>query len=69
MRTTGNTHAIERSKNMLAPSIKEMRQLAHNLMPEALVKFGLDTALKDFCNDIKTKWCISSILPINRFGE
>jgi signal transduction histidine kinase len=21
-------------------------------MPEALVKFGLDTALKDFCNDI-----------------
>lgn len=22
------------------------------MMPEALVKFGLDTALKDFCNDI-----------------
>jgi two-component system, NarL family, sensor kinase len=22
-------------------------------MPEALVKFGLDTALKDFCNDIQ----------------
>lgn len=29
-----------------------MRRVAHNLMPEALVKFGLDTALKDFCNDI-----------------
>jgi signal transduction histidine kinase len=22
------------------------------MMPEALVKFGLDTALKDFCNDV-----------------
>ena len=29
-----------------------MRRVAHNMMPEALVKFGLDTALKDFCNDI-----------------
>ncbi len=37
---------------MLDSSIKEMRRVAHNMMPEALVKFGLDTALKDFCNDI-----------------
>lgn len=29
-----------------------MRRVAHNMMPEALVKFGLDTALRDFCNDI-----------------
>ena len=29
-----------------------MRRVAHNMMPEALIKFGLDTALKDFCNDI-----------------
>ncbi|HRF25676.1 MAG TPA: ATP-binding protein, partial [Chitinophagaceae bacterium] len=28
------------------------RRVAHNMMPESLVKFGLDTALKDFCNDI-----------------
>jgi len=26
--------------------------VAHNMMPESLVKFGLDTALKDFCNEI-----------------
>jgi signal transduction histidine kinase len=38
--------------DMLDGSIKEMRRVAHNMMPEALVKFGLDTALKDFCNDI-----------------
>jgi len=29
-----------------------MRRVAHNMMPEALLKFGLDTALKDLCNDI-----------------
>jgi two-component system, NarL family, sensor kinase len=50
--TPENTQAFERSMDMLDSSIKEMRRVAHNMMPEALVKFGLDTALKDFCNDI-----------------
>ena len=47
-----NALVFERSMDMLDSSIKEMRRVAHNMMPEALVKFGLDTALKDFCNDI-----------------
>ena len=50
--TPANVQAFERSMDMLDSSIKEMRRVAHNMMPEALVKFGLDTALKDFCNDI-----------------
>ena len=50
--TPENNQAFERSMDMLDSSIKEMRRVAHNMMPEALVKFGLDTALKDFCNDI-----------------
>ena len=50
--TPENALAFERSMDMLDSSIKEMRRVAHNMMPEALVKFGLDTALKDFCNDI-----------------
>jgi signal transduction histidine kinase len=50
--TPENGLAFERSMDMLDSSIKEMRRVAHNMMPEALVKFGLDTALKDFCNDI-----------------
>lgn len=50
--TPENAQAFERSIDMLDSSIKEMRRVAHNMMPEALVKFGLDTALKDFCNDI-----------------
>ena len=51
--TPDNAQAFERSMDMLDSSIKEMRRVAHNMMPEALVKFGLDTALKDFCSNIK----------------
>lgn len=50
--TPENQQAFERSIDMLDSSIKEMRRVAHNLMPESLVKFGLDTAVKDFCNDM-----------------
>lgn len=50
--TPDSAQAFERSMDMLDSSIKEMRRVAHNMMPEALVRFGLDTALKDFCNDI-----------------
>lgn len=50
--TPENQQAFERSMDMLDSSIQEMRRVAHNMMPEALVKFGLDTALRDFCNDI-----------------
>lgn len=44
--------AFGRSIDMLDSSISEMRRVAHNMMPEVLVRFGLDTALQDFCNDI-----------------
>jgi two-component system, NarL family, sensor kinase len=50
--TPENALSFERSVDMLNSSIQEMRRVAHNLMPEALVKFGLDAALRDFCTDI-----------------
>jgi two-component system, NarL family, sensor kinase len=50
--TPENTRAFEHSMDMLDSSIKEMRRVAHNMMPEVLVKFGLNTALEDFCDDI-----------------
>ncbi|MGN6491082.1 MAG: tetratricopeptide repeat-containing sensor histidine kinase [Agriterribacter sp.] len=59
--TPENQQTFERSMDMLDSSIKEMRRVAHNMMPEALVKFGLDTALQDFCNDINQ----SGILLVN----
>jgi two-component system, NarL family, sensor kinase len=33
-------------------AIAEMRRVAHNMMPEALLKFGLSEALQDFCDGI-----------------
>ncbi len=50
--TPDNAQAFERSIDMLDSSIKEMRRVAHNMMPEMLLKYGLDTALKEFCNEI-----------------
>lgn len=50
--TPENAQAFERGMDMLDSSIREMRRVAHNMMPEALVKFGLNTALKDLCNDL-----------------
>ena len=50
--TPENQQAFGRGLDMLDSSIKEMRRVAHNMMPETLVKFGLDTALRDYCNDI-----------------
>jgi len=39
--TPENQQAFERSMDMLDSSIREMRRVAHNMMPEALVRFGL----------------------------
>jgi two-component system NarL family sensor kinase len=50
--TPDNAQAFERSIDMLDSSISEMRRVAHNMMPEMLLKYGLDTALKEFCHEI-----------------
>ncbi len=42
--------AFERSMDMLNSSIQELRRTAHNMMPESLMKFGLEAALRDTCN-------------------
>lgn len=50
--TEENGRAFEHSIHMLDNSIAEMRRVAHNMMPESLMKFGLDAALNDFCNQV-----------------
>jgi len=47
-----DVQAFEHSIHMLDSSISEMRRVAHNLMPESLLKFGLDEALNDFCKEM-----------------
>lgn len=64
--TPDNAQAFERSIDMLDSSIKEMRRVAHNMMPEVLVKYGLNTALKDFCNEMERTGVIKiNYQPLN----
>lgn len=44
---------FERSLDMLDHSISELRRVAHNMMPEVLVKFGLSEALKSYCETLR----------------
>lgn len=67
--TPENQYAFERGVEMLDISIKEMRRVAHNMMPEALLKFGLDTALKDFCNDINQSGALKVAYQSIGMGE
>lgn len=41
--------------NKLDQSIAEMRRVAHNMMPEALIQLGLAQALQDYADSISTK--------------
>lgn len=59
--TPDNKQSFERSMDMLDNSIMEMRRVAQNMMPEALVQFGLDIALKDFALEINRTGIIKVI--------
>ena len=52
--TPENAIQFDKSLRMLDNTINDLRKVAQNLMPEALVKFGLTEALKDFCGTIQT---------------
>jgi len=42
--------AFHNAMEMLDGSIRELRRVAHNLMPETLLRYGLKAALTDFCH-------------------
>jgi signal transduction histidine kinase len=50
--TPDNMAVFERSLDMIDTSIKELRRVAHNMMPEMLTKFGLDEALREYCSTV-----------------
>jgi signal transduction histidine kinase len=43
---------LHKAVDQLDRSITELRRIARNMMPEALLKFGLETALKDLCESL-----------------
>lgn len=44
-----NVASLNSAIDLLDNSIMELRRVAHNLMPESLMKYGLNAALADFC--------------------
>ncbi|MGL4629692.1 MAG: tetratricopeptide repeat-containing sensor histidine kinase [Leadbetterella sp.] len=54
-------HVFIKALNQIDLAINEMRRVAHSMMPEALLKFGLVEALQDFCSGISN----SSTLNVN----
>lgn len=47
--TEKDPQKIKSSITILENSIKDMRRMAHNLMPESLSRFGLKPVLEDYC--------------------
>lgn len=58
---------FEKSLAMLDTTIVDLRKVAQNLMPEALVKFGLGEALRDFCDSIE--WSTGIRVVYQNIGE
>lgn len=46
--------ALKKVTDQLGSSIQELRQISHNMMPEMLLKLGLETSLKDLCLQLQT---------------
>ena len=68
--TPENVVQFDKSISMLDNTIADLRKVAHNLMPEALVKFGLQEAVKDFCNSINSATAIKIIYqPVGVFQQ
>jgi signal transduction histidine kinase len=57
-----NGLAFNNALNKLDESISEMRRVAHNMMPEALIKLGLQQALEDYCTGLS----VSQTFKIDR---
>lgn len=47
-----NARAVNNIIGQLDNSINELRRVSHNMMPEALIKYGLKEALENYCERI-----------------
>ncbi len=50
--TAQQTTTYEQTLHKLDGGIAELRNIAHNMMPENLQQFGLDTTLRDLCSSL-----------------
>ena len=50
--TEDNALTFTKSISQIDNAIAEMRRVAHNMMPEALLKFGLNETLRNYCESV-----------------
>lgn len=43
---------FDKALDLLDQSVEELRRVAHHLMPDTLIRYGLRTSIEDFCNSI-----------------
>ena len=48
-----DVESINRIMSLLDESLRELRRVAHHLMPESLSRYGLKIALSDFCRTVE----------------
>ena len=56
--------AFEKIVNLVDESCKEVRNVSHNMMPNALLKSGLSSAVKEFIDKIDSR-----VLKVNLYSE
>lgn len=59
-----STQLFEKSLTMLDNTISDLRKVAHNLMPEALVRFGLREVIRDYCETIQAAGTIQVVYQV-----
>ena len=65
--TSENLAHFNHALDLLDTSIAEMRRVAHNLMPETLVHYGLRTALSDFIRQVSPEGAPQ--IRLSNFGD
>ena len=65
--TSENLAHFNHALDLLDTSITEMRRVAHNLMPETLMHYGLRTALNDFIKQVAPEG--PPKISLNTFGD
>ncbi|MDR6565512.1 sensor histidine kinase [Chitinophaga ginsengisegetis] len=53
--STGNRPELEGIIGQMDTSVTELRRIAHNMMPEMLLRLGLEAALKDLCDTFESE--------------
>lgn len=65
----GKNELFQKGYSVIDTASVEVRRIAHNLMPEVLLKLGLVNALKDLCDNISTGKLLNVSLEVHGMND